>query len=712
MAKQTINIGTSPNKGDGDPIRTAFDKVNDNFTELYSDVKQLNSVNFGGGTFTSDVIGTVFAHDSTMLIDANDGEIVGPLASTSWQTNNAIDIDSTTGDIDITAAGVLTLEHSSQDDYIKIDNSGVEIFSDGTVEIKSQGTDIQIGYDTTSGDVQIGHNSSNLFVNGTLTVNAFSKLVPPDYDTVARNGLAAVDGQMIFNTDTEDLEVYFNGVWKNATTTDVGDLTDNGNVIPTDVSDLTDTTVIIKSDVSQLTDNSNRIPTDIGDLLSGGNTGDVVTRTAVGYGWTAPSYFGGAFSDLTSTPTTIAGYGITDAVALTGLSVSTASAGSAALAYNNSTGEFTFTPPDLSSYLTSVAGTVTASLVPDTDEAYDLGSSTLKFRDLYLSGTSINLGSATITASGATVTLPANSTIGGTDTISTFDSAFSSLTGTPTTIAGYGITDAVEDFADLGVTPTTISGYGITDAFDGAFSSLTGKPTTIAGYGITDATSTASPAFTGAVDFTGATSVDFTGATITGTSFLTSYTETDPVVGAITGLVKSDGAGNISAAVAGTDYSTFDGAFGSLSGTPTTLGGYGITDAATTGTETTFTKDVHFDRGVEEKFQTLTGQSGVVQHNWNDGHVFYHTTPAGDITANFINVNLTAEYATNVTIIINQGATPYEVTAVQIAGAAQTINWQGGSAPTGTANGIDSFSFTILNDGGSYVVLGQMVDFT
>ena len=33
------------------------------------------------------------------------------------------------------------------------------------------------------------------------------------------------------------------------------------------------------------------------------------------------------------------------------------------------------------------------------------------------------------------------------------------------------------------------------------------------------------------------------------------------------------------------------------------LGGYGITDAASTGAETTFTKDVHFDRGVEEKFK-------------------------------------------------------------------------------------------------------------
>lgn len=35
MAKQTINIGTTANDGTGDPIRSAFDKANDNFTELY-----------------------------------------------------------------------------------------------------------------------------------------------------------------------------------------------------------------------------------------------------------------------------------------------------------------------------------------------------------------------------------------------------------------------------------------------------------------------------------------------------------------------------------------------------------------------------------------------------------------------------------------------------------------------------------------------------
>jgi hypothetical protein len=36
MAKQTVNIGTIPNDGTGDALRMAFDKLNDNDTELYS----------------------------------------------------------------------------------------------------------------------------------------------------------------------------------------------------------------------------------------------------------------------------------------------------------------------------------------------------------------------------------------------------------------------------------------------------------------------------------------------------------------------------------------------------------------------------------------------------------------------------------------------------------------------------------------------------
>ena len=55
MAKQTINIGTVANDGTGDPLRTAFDKVNDNFTELYSDdAGDVNSVNGQTGVVTLD----------------------------------------------------------------------------------------------------------------------------------------------------------------------------------------------------------------------------------------------------------------------------------------------------------------------------------------------------------------------------------------------------------------------------------------------------------------------------------------------------------------------------------------------------------------------------------------------------------------------------------------------------------------------------------
>lgn len=38
MAQQTINIGSAANDGTGDPLRTAFDKINDNFIEIYTEL--------------------------------------------------------------------------------------------------------------------------------------------------------------------------------------------------------------------------------------------------------------------------------------------------------------------------------------------------------------------------------------------------------------------------------------------------------------------------------------------------------------------------------------------------------------------------------------------------------------------------------------------------------------------------------------------------
>jgi hypothetical protein len=49
MAQQTINIGTVANDGTGDPLRTAFDKINDNFTEVYGFDGDITGVTAGDG---------------------------------------------------------------------------------------------------------------------------------------------------------------------------------------------------------------------------------------------------------------------------------------------------------------------------------------------------------------------------------------------------------------------------------------------------------------------------------------------------------------------------------------------------------------------------------------------------------------------------------------------------------------------------------------
>jgi len=61
--------------------------------------------------------------------------------------------------------------------------------------------------------------------------------------------------------------------------------------------------------------------------------------------------------------------------------------------------------------------------------------------------------------------------------------------------------------------------------------------------------------------------------------------------------------------------------------------------------------------------------------------------------------------------MITQGVTPYVPTALQIGGSAQTINWQGGSVPTGNASKKDAIAFTIFYTGSVYNVFGQLVTF-
>ena len=235
MAKQTINLGTSPNKGDGDPLRTAFDKVNDNFDELYVDIKQIKSAQTGGGTLIVDTIGSVHATDSTLLVDGNNSKITGPNISTTWDVaDDNIEITTTnTGvnaNITLEAQGIVTLQESAAEDYVQVSSTGVVLYSIQILHYVHKAQDIHIGYDTQSGNVEMGPIVPTVNINGSLNVNAFTKLVPVIQQQVDPG--FPTEGFIVVNTTLGHVEAYVNGAWRKMTVDDVGELTDTGGVIP------------------------------------------------------------------------------------------------------------------------------------------------------------------------------------------------------------------------------------------------------------------------------------------------------------------------------------------------------------------------------------------------------------------------------------------------------------------------------------------------
>ena len=148
MAKQIINIGSSENKGDGDPIRTAFNKVNENFSELYAgnfadpsnigvpflpeadgtidlgsetrrwseihvkdfiylgnvrlSVDADNNLIIGGGAISkADVQGDIFSDDSTKVFDSAtntfSGKFDGDLTGSVFADDSTVIIDGVNG---------------------------------------------------------------------------------------------------------------------------------------------------------------------------------------------------------------------------------------------------------------------------------------------------------------------------------------------------------------------------------------------------------------------------------------------------------------------------------------------------------------------------------------------------------------------------------------------------------------------------------------
>ena len=103
MAKQIVNLGSSANDGTGDPLRTAFDKINDNFDELYlySTAATGNNITITGNTIASDNT------NGNITLDPNGtGDIViatGAELQLTDHTDNAVVYSDASGNLTMSA---------------------------------------------------------------------------------------------------------------------------------------------------------------------------------------------------------------------------------------------------------------------------------------------------------------------------------------------------------------------------------------------------------------------------------------------------------------------------------------------------------------------------------------------------------------------------------------------------------------------------------
>ena len=343
------------------------------------------------------------------------------------------------------------------------------------------------------------------------------------------------------------------------------DLTDKPT-IPTDVSDLTDTTNLLAGGgggsgyslpIASLTVLGG---IKIGTGLSIDGSG-LVTAFSGSYNdlTNLPTLFDGAYSSLTGTPSLFSGAyaDLTGAPTIpadvSDLTDTTNLLDHFSGSYNDLTDKPTIpTVPTTISSFTNDSGYITDYTVTQADvTAHQAALSITESQISDLQNYLTSVSEVDVTQHQAALSITESQISDLQDYLTSV--AFADLTATPTTIAGYGITDAFDGaYSSLTGAPTTVSsftndaGYLVTVAF----ADLTTKPTTLSGYGITDA----------------ATSIQGTKAD----TALQPNTAFD-----VRGSVFADDSTLLVDAVNATiPYSV-------LSGLPTTLSGFGITDAYT-----------------------------------------------------------------------------------------------------------------------------------
>jgi len=267
MAKQTINIGTSANDGTGDPLRTAFDKINDNFTELYDASPATSQITLEGNEINTNVSnanlvlngnGTGGVLASSLLLK---GTTISSDDSTQVQINENLDVDgniTASGNITATgnvfAKGNINLGDAASDqtkvvgvfeaDQIQIDGTTMtSTVTNGSITLQGNGTGGVNVADVTINDNEITASNSNsdLVLNGSGTGSVKASgikvsgttITSDDSSTISINEALDVDGTLNVAGATTVAAITASGVATFNGTAVVDNVTINDSTIST-----------------------------------------------------------------------------------------------------------------------------------------------------------------------------------------------------------------------------------------------------------------------------------------------------------------------------------------------------------------------------------------------------------------------------------------------------------------------------------------------
>jgi hypothetical protein len=343
---------------------------------------------------------------------------------------------------------------------------------------------------------------------------------------------------------------------------------------------------------------------------------------------------GYTFANVASKPTTLAGYGITNAVSTisggtTGLTPSTATSGAVTLGgtlnvANGGTGVTTKTGTgsvvlsNSPTLVTPVLGTPYSGNLANCS-GYTFAN--IASKPTTLAGYGITDGVATFSG-GTTGLTPAVATggavtLGGTLSVSNGGTGVTTSTGTGSTVRSNSpsLTSPVLTTPQLG-TPTSGT---LTNCTGYTFANIASKPTTLAGYGITDGVATFSGGTTGltpAVATAGAITLGGTLSVANGGTGVTTSTGSGSVVRSdtptlVAPLLGTPTSGNLANCIGYT--------FANIASKPTTLAGYGITDSASLAGNNAFTGSNTFQNATGQIFRSGIGQDGIALRGRSGG---------------------------------------------------------------------------------------------